>query len=67
MEKINEAEQWLLDGDCSKCRKANYCSKLCTRHIRRTDAILTATAVNMLDDMTGGAYSEVMSRIGNRF
>lgn len=25
----DESEQWLLDGDCRKCRKAKYCSKQC--------------------------------------
>lgn len=67
MEKINETEQWLLSGVCSKCRKEKYCSKPCTKYTRRTNAILTATAINMLDNATGGAYSEVMSRVGNHY
>ena len=25
----DESEQWTLDGDCRKCRRAKYCSKLC--------------------------------------
>ena len=25
----DESEQWMLDGDCRKCRRAKYCSKLC--------------------------------------
>lgn len=24
-----ETDQWLLDGDCKKCRKMKYCSKSC--------------------------------------
>lgn len=24
-------EQWLEDGDCSKCRRKNYCKKRCKR------------------------------------
>jgi len=27
----DESEQWLLDGDCNKCRKQKYCSKECKR------------------------------------
>lgn len=26
---IPETDQWLLDGDCKKCRKMEYCSKAC--------------------------------------
>ena len=67
MTKINETEQWLLNGDCLKCRKSNYCSKPCTRCKRETEAELYSLASNMLNDMTGGAYSEVMNHIGNRY
>lgn len=33
-------EGWLTDGDCSKCRRANYCSKVCTAQKRRKEAII---------------------------
>lgn len=26
MERIQENEQWKLDGDCRKCRRAKYCT-----------------------------------------
>lgn len=26
------ADQWLEEGDCSKCRRSKYCSKPCKRH-----------------------------------
>lgn len=26
---MNESEQYKLDGDCNKCRRADYCSKPC--------------------------------------
>ena len=29
MNKPNENEQWLLDGDCNICRRNNYCKKDC--------------------------------------
>ena len=28
--QIPETEQWLLDGDCDKCRKEKYCDKDCS-------------------------------------
>lgn len=38
METIQENEQWKLSGDCTKCRRNNYCSKPCTRYNRRARA-----------------------------
>lgn len=29
-QQIPETEQWLLDGDCDKCRKEKYCDKDCS-------------------------------------
>ena len=26
---MNDTNQWLLDGDCSKCRRQSYCRKAC--------------------------------------
>lgn len=67
MTKIDETEQWKLSGDCSKCRRKNYCSKGCTRYNRRTEAELYSLAANKLNEMTGGAYGEIMSRVENRY
>lgn len=27
-------DQWLLDGDCGKCRRVNYCKTTCTKRKR---------------------------------
>ena len=27
--KVDESEQWLLQGNCDLCRKNKYCSKYC--------------------------------------
>lgn len=32
-----ETEQWLLEGDCDKCRREKYCSKECTAFKRGFD------------------------------
>ena len=34
---ILETEQWLLEGDCDKCRRESYCSKECTAFKRGFD------------------------------
>ena len=28
---VNERDRWLIDGDCSKCRRDPYCSKQCKK------------------------------------
>lgn len=40
MDKIEETEQWLLSGDCSKCRREKYCSKQCRKAASRERRIL---------------------------
>lgn len=67
MAKIAETEQWLLSGDCLKCRRNKHCSKPCTKNKIRTNSILRAATIGALDNVTGGAYSETMSRIGNYY
>lgn len=60
MEKINETEQWLLNGECSKCRRQNYCSKPCTKYTRGMETEMRSLVSDMLNNMTGGAYGEIM-------
>ena len=67
MTKIDETEQWLLDGVCSKCRRNEYCSKGCTKNKRRNQAELYSLVANKMNEVTGGAYGEIMSRVGNRY
>lgn len=33
-------DRWLIDGDCSKCRRKEYCGTECTASKRRTRAEL---------------------------
>jgi len=65
--KFDETEQWLLNGDCSKCRKEKYCSKPCTRCTRGLETEVFSLISNKLNEMTGGAYGEIMSRLGNHY
>lgn len=56
----NENEQWLLNGDCSKCRREKYCHKPCTRHKRETKAMIHSLVSSKLNEITGGAYEKIM-------
>lgn len=62
MEKIEQSEQWKLNGDCRLCRKKNYCSKPCTRCKRETRLMLRSMVSQALDKATDGAYSEILDR-----
>lgn len=59
---VSEAEQWLKEGDCNKCRRQNYCSKPCTRNKRRTNTIVSSLVASYMDKATGGAFSTIMNR-----
>ena len=41
-----DRDRWLSDGDCSKCRRKDYCRKPCTMQKRRKEAILGALIRN---------------------
>lgn len=50
---VEDNERWLSDGDCSKCRKSEYCSKSCTARKRRitqemTDFIMGKTGIGTM-------------------
>ena len=59
--KINESEQWLLSGDCSKCRRNNYCTKPCTRAKRVTHALMKSMVKSKLNEATGGIYGKFLN------
>ena len=61
---MDNSEQWKLNGDCSLCRRKNYCSKPCTMNKRDTQAMIHSLVANKLNEMTGGAYSEIIERCG---
>ena len=58
----NESEQWLLNGDCSKCRRNNYCSKACTRCKRKTKALMQSLVANAMNKATGGVMEEIIKQ-----
>lgn len=59
MSMINENEQWLLDGDCNKCRREKYCNKVCTARkryatSRMASAVMSAMLRPLLGKQTNG-------------
>ena len=57
---MDKSEQWNLDGDCSLCRRKNFCSKPCTRNKRETNIMIRSLVASKLNEKTGGAYSEML-------
>lgn len=49
-------ERWLTDGDCTKCRRQNYCSKPCRRNIQTQQAQLTMAVASSLVHALSGKY-----------
>ena len=62
---MSRSNQWELEGNCKICRRKNYCSKPCTRYKRESKALIKNFATSYLDKMTGGAYSEMVDRVGD--
>lgn len=40
---IPETDRWLIDGDCSKCRRKNYCHTTCKKSKERMYAVASKT------------------------
>lgn len=60
-------ERWKTDGDCSKCRRQNYCKTACKKQKQRTERWIASTVTQAMDERTGGAFSatlEAVERIG---
>lgn len=49
MENINENEQWKSGGDCSKCRRQNYCSKECRQCSDRGSRMIKGKLIEYLN------------------
>lgn len=62
-EMSDKSEQWKLDGDCSLCRRKNYCSNRCTRNKRESEIMMRSLVASKLDEITGGVYSELNRRL----
>lgn len=59
MENINQANQWELNGECTKCRRKNYCHKDCTAKRKRDQEIIkkiVGQALDPIDILKKGLY-----------
>lgn len=59
---MQDNEQWLLQGDCSKCRKNNYCSKPCSCHKRMVDSKFKLFVFDAMNELTGGIMNEILKK-----
>lgn len=44
-------ERWLIDGDCSKCRRQKHCSKPCRRAKNRQQAAIMGMLTSAMIDV----------------
>lgn len=51
MENIPISDQWKLEGECSKCRRANYCSKDCSAVKKRKTKIVQQAYFDFMEEM----------------
>lgn len=51
MENIPTSDQWRLEGECSKCRRANYCSKDCSAVKKRKTKIAQQAYFDFMEEM----------------
>ena len=67
MSNANQNEQWKLHGDCSICRRKNYCSKPCARckrsAIRKQNMIIR----EYMNKITGGVMNELINKGVDRY
>lgn len=61
-------EQWRGDGtgNCSLCRRREYCSKPCTRFSRHFNSIMRKIVREEMDKATGGAISAIELCLGDK-
>ena len=50
MNNIPITDQWKLDGECGKCRRANYCSKDCRPTKNRKKKIAQQAYFDFLEE-----------------
>ena len=46
---IHETDQWKLNGDCDKCRRAEFCRKSCTAKKKANARLLRKTTEAIID------------------
>ena len=59
----SENEQWLMYGDCSKCRRKNYCSKPCTVSKRNFKSEMYSIVRNAMNKAMNGALDILEEKV----
>ena len=60
--KLTDNERWLSDGDCGKCRRANYCQKDCSARKKHKNAIIQKAFMDVMEKYNPG-YKELIEKI----
>ena len=58
--EIKETEQWLLEGNCNKCRRDKYCSKPCKKSKIRRQRAISGFITNKMNEKTNGLYGYIL-------
>lgn len=58
--KIDDEDQWLLDGKCSICRRVNYCEEDCATYKKQKKALIKQAYKDILK-------RKRVSRIGSNY
>lgn len=62
IERPQQNEQWKLEGNCTKCRRQNYCSKPCTSNKRAYRGMMRAIVADSMNRATGGAMKHIIDK-----
>lgn len=59
-EYVGPNDRWLIDGDCTQCRRAKHCSKPCRLHKQRSQRILTQAVLSAMPPTFQTALEKVL-------
>lgn len=59
---ISETEQWKLNGDCDKCRRAEFCRKNCTAKKKANARLLRRATEAIIDRSIPDPFASNMKK-----
>lgn len=62
MNTIPETEQWKLNGNCNKCRRAEFCHKSCTARKKATERLLRRAKEAIIDSRIPEPFASNMKK-----
>jgi len=57
-DEVGPSDRWLIDGDCSKCRRQKHCSKPCKKCKVRSQMLITGAVLNAMPPV----FTEILSK-----